>query len=58
MSLQASGVGGLMAASEEASPPFVEDGEEEMADVDAQNLSIEQLKSKLRYQGLLLHFFA
>jgi hypothetical protein len=29
-----------------------------MADVDAQNLSIEQLKSKLRYQGLLLHFFA
>ncbi len=58
MSQQASGVGGLMGTTEDASPPFGEDGEEEMADVDAQNLSIEQLKSKLRYQGLLLHFFA
>jgi hypothetical protein len=58
MSLQASGVGGLMASAEDASPPFVEDGEDEMADVDAQNLSIEQLKRKLRYQGLLVHFFA
>ena len=41
MSQQASGAGGLIGSTEDANVPFVEDGEEEMADVDAQHLSIE-----------------
>lgn len=34
------------------------EGEEEENDQEEQKLTVEQLKSKLRYQGIIMHFFS
>lgn len=34
------------------------EGEEEDNDQEEQKLTVEQLKAKLRYQGIIMHFFS